>query len=174
MIGAGHGRNHVIEVRPQFRMVRGDLVLPDPREQYDGPAVRVGELSEQMLIGTHAKRLIIVPDDQRHAGGSRCALGGAPASCPAAPGPNCRQLPEAVVATEDDINTSAVSFAYLLYSDVNLIRRSRDIRLWSDHTGRIAAESCAWLPSRVMRNRSEHVTASRSSLPAMADLPAKT
>jgi hypothetical protein len=43
--------------------VSGDLVLPNPREQHYGTAVGVRELSEQMLIGTHAERLIITPDD---------------------------------------------------------------------------------------------------------------
>jgi hypothetical protein len=44
-------------------MVFDDLVLPDPLRQHHGRAIGVGELSEQMLIGGHTKRLINVPDD---------------------------------------------------------------------------------------------------------------
>jgi hypothetical protein len=44
-------------------MVFDDLVLPDPLRQHHGPAIGVGELSEQMLIGGHAERLINAPDD---------------------------------------------------------------------------------------------------------------
>jgi hypothetical protein len=58
-----HGPEHVLEVRPQLRMVSDDLVLPDPLRQHHGPAIGVGELSEQMLIGGHAKRLINAPND---------------------------------------------------------------------------------------------------------------
>jgi hypothetical protein len=58
-----HGPEHVLEVRPQLRMVFDDLVLPDPLGQHHGPALGIGELSEQMLIGGHAARLINAPDD---------------------------------------------------------------------------------------------------------------
>jgi hypothetical protein len=34
-----------------------------PREEHHGPAIGVGELSEQMLVGGHAERLINAPDD---------------------------------------------------------------------------------------------------------------
>jgi hypothetical protein len=49
MVGVGHGRAHVLEVRPQFRMVLGDLVLPNAHEEHDGAAVGVAELSEQLM-----------------------------------------------------------------------------------------------------------------------------
>jgi hypothetical protein len=54
MVGRGHGREHALEVRAQFRMISGDLVLRNPREQDHGTAVGVGELSEQ-VIGGHAE-----------------------------------------------------------------------------------------------------------------------
>ena len=41
----------------------GDRVLPDPRWQHHGTAVGIGKPSEERLIGGHAKRLIIAPDD---------------------------------------------------------------------------------------------------------------
>jgi hypothetical protein len=44
-------------------MVLDDLVLPDPLRQHHRPAIGVGDLSEQMLIGGHAERLINAPDD---------------------------------------------------------------------------------------------------------------
>jgi hypothetical protein len=50
-------------------MVSCDLVLPNPCEQHNGTAVGV-ELSEQMLIGGHAERLIIAPDDHPNRGGA--------------------------------------------------------------------------------------------------------
>jgi hypothetical protein len=63
MVGLANGREHAFEVCPQFRMIPGDLVLPNPREQHHGTAVGVVELSEQVLIGAHAKKLIIASDD---------------------------------------------------------------------------------------------------------------
>jgi hypothetical protein len=88
MVGLSHGREHVLEVRPKFRMVFGDLVLPNPREEYDGAAVGVAELSEQ-LIGAHAERLISAPDDHpgqsgwdRSADGGRTLAGGVPPPFP--------------------------------------------------------------------------------------------
>ena len=63
MVRLRHGPEDVLEVRPQLRMVFDDLVLPDPLRQHHGPAIGVRELSEQMLIGGHAERLINAPDD---------------------------------------------------------------------------------------------------------------
>jgi hypothetical protein len=58
-----HGPEHLLEVRPQLRMVFDDLVLLDPLRQHHGAAIGLGEPSEQMLIGGHAERLINAPDD---------------------------------------------------------------------------------------------------------------
>jgi hypothetical protein len=51
-------------------MVFRDLVLPNPREQHDRTAVGVRDLSERVLIGGRAERLIIAPDDHRNRGGA--------------------------------------------------------------------------------------------------------
>jgi hypothetical protein len=69
MVGLGHDREHLLEVPavPGWSFVA--LSAQIRVEQYHGTAIRARELSDQTLVGGHAERLIIAPDDHPNRGG---------------------------------------------------------------------------------------------------------
>lgn len=58
VVRLAHGRQHLLEVLPQLRVIAQDLVFPDLGEQDHDAAVSVGELRKNRLVGGHTKRLI--------------------------------------------------------------------------------------------------------------------
>lgn len=62
VVRLAHGRQHLLEVLPQLRVIAQDLVFPDLGEQDYDAAVSVGELRKNRLVGGHTKRLIRPPD----------------------------------------------------------------------------------------------------------------